>query len=131
MKNCIKRKFSQKNRKKGFTLLESIVSVALFAIMALMFATIMFTSTKMVNLSLAYDRDREALIEAIETGSTEDITITTVSEGDSYGEFTYQTVTLELSNPASSIEKKVTKNGVYYIYELNGSNVRYCIYVGN
>ena len=117
--------------KKGFTLLESIVSVALFALMAVMFSTFMFTSTKMVNMSIAYDSDREKLVEAIETGSTENITITVVSPDHAEGEYTYQPLTLELSNKDSEIKKRVTSQGTYYIYTLNDSGISYCIYVGD
>ena len=128
-----KRKFSQVRLKgkKGFTLLEAIVSVALFAMMAIMFSTFMFTSTKMVNMSLAYDSDREKLVEAIETGSTENITITVVSPDHAEGEYTYQPLTLELSNKDSEIKKRVTSQGTYYIYTLNDSGISYCIYVGD
>ena len=128
-----KRKFSlvRLKGKKGFTLLEAIVSVALFAMMAIMFSTFMFTSTKMVNMSIAYDSDREKLVEAIETGSTENITITVVSPDHAEGEYTYQPLTLELSNKDSEIKKRVTSQGTYYIYTLNDSGISYCIYVGD
>ena len=117
--------------KKGFTLLESIVSVALFALMAVMFSTFMFTSTKMVNMSLAYDSDRERLVEAIETGDTSDVTVTVVNKDSIGGEYEYQSLTIELSDKNNQIFKRETKEGTYYIYRLRDSNVKYCIFVGD
>lgn len=116
--------------KKGFTLLEAIVSVALFALMAVMFSTFMFTSTRLVNLSLAYDSDRERLVEAIETGNVSEVTVTVVDENNVDGTRTYQHLTLELNNKDNQIVKRVTSEGTYYIYTLQDSGVRYCIYVG-
>ncbi len=117
--------------KKGFTLLESIVSVALFALMAVMFSTFMFTSTKMVNMSLAYDSDRERLVEAIETGDTSDVTVTVINKDSIGGEYEYQSLTIELSDKNNQIFKRETKEGTYYIYQLRDSNVKYCIFVGD
>lgn len=126
-----KRAWIKLKGKKGFTLLEAIVSVALFAMMAVMFSTFMFTSTRMVNMSIAYDNDRERLVEAIETGNATDVTITVVSKDVTSDSYVYQPLTLELSNKDSQIQKRVTSEGTYYIYKLNGSNVSYCIYVGD
>lgn len=126
-----KRAWIKLKGKKGFTLLEAIVSVALFAMMAVMFSTFMFTSTRMVNMSIAYDNDRERLVEAIETGNATDVTITVVSKDTTSDGYIYQPLTLELSNKDSQIQKRVTSEGTYYIYKLNGSNVSYCIYVGD
>lgn len=126
-----KRRWIKLNGKKGFTLLEAIVSVALFALMAVMFSTFMFTSTRLVNLSLAYDSDRERLVEAIETGNTSSVTVTVVSKDDADGGYTYQPLTLELNDKDNQIQKRVTSEGTYYIYTLKDSGVRYCIYVGD
>lgn len=126
-----KRRWIKLNGKKGFTLLEAIVSVALFALMAVMFSTFMFTSTRLVNLSLAYDSDRERLVEAIETGNTSSVTVTVVSKDDDDGGYTYQPLTLELNDKDNQIQKRVTSEGTYYIYTLKDSGVRYCIYVGD
>ena len=59
------RRDNTKRRKRGFTLIECIVSIAIFAIMGTMFASFMVSSVRVVNLTLANDRDREALLEAI------------------------------------------------------------------
>lgn len=126
-----KRRWIKLNGKKGFTLLEAIVSVALFALMAVMFSTFMFTSTRLVNLSLAYDSDRERLVEAIETGNTSSVTVTVVSKDDADGGYTYQPLTLELNDKDNQIQKRVTSEGTYYIYTLKDSGVKYCIYVGD
>lgn len=126
-----KRRWIKLNGKKGFTLLEAIVSVALFALMAVMFSTFMFTSTRLVNLSLAYDSDRERLVEAIETGNTSSVTVTVVSKDDDDGGYTYQPLTLELNDKDNQIQKRVTSEGTYYIYTLKDSGVKYCIYVGD
>lgn len=126
-----KRRWIKLNGKKGFTLLEAIVSVALFALMAVMFSTFMFTSTRLVNLSLAYDSDRERLVEAIETGNTSSVTVTVISKDDADGGYTYQPLTLELNDKDNQIQKRVTSEGTYYIYTLKDSGVKYCIYVGD
>ena len=60
----------RKSARRGFTLVEAIVSIAVFAIAAVMFAMILFTATNMVNMSLVYDSDRVALMHFIETGVT-------------------------------------------------------------
>ena len=60
----------RKSARRGFTLVEAIVSIAVFAIAAVMFAMILFTATNMVNMSLVYDSDRVALMRFIETGVT-------------------------------------------------------------
>lgn len=62
----------RKSARRGFTLVEAIVSIAVFAIAAVMFAMILFTATNMVNMSLVYDSDRVALMRFIETGVAED-----------------------------------------------------------
>ena len=99
-----------KKGKKGFTLIEAVVSVAVFAIAAVLFAMILFNATHMVNLSLVYDRDRIALTQAIETGSGGSITVETVNNES--GEYEQLTINL------SKIEKKYSdQNGVYYIYK--------------
>lgn len=112
-----------KKGKKGFTLIEAVVSVAVFAIAAVLFAMILFNATHMVNLSLVYDRDRIALTQAIETGSGGSITVVTVNNES--GE--YEQLTINLSN----IEKKYSdQNGVYYIYKAP-SGRKYCIFMGS
>lgn len=112
-----------KKGKKGFTLIEAVVSVAVFAIAAVLFAMILFNATHMVNLSLVYDRDRIALTQAIETGSGGSITVVTVDNES--GE--YEQLTINLSN----IEKKYSdQNGVYYIYKAP-SGRKYCIFMGS
>ena len=55
----------RKSARRGFTLVEAIVSIAVFAIAAVMFAMILFTATNMVNMSLVYDSDRVALMRAL------------------------------------------------------------------
>ena len=116
-------KVKLKKGKKGFTLIEAVVSVAVFAIAAVLFAMILFNATHMVNLSLVYDRDRIALTQAIETGSGGSITVETVNNES--GE--YEQLTINLSN----IEKKYSdQNGVYYIYK-SPSGRKYCIFMGS
>ncbi len=112
---------SRRNSKWGFTLMEAVVSVAVFAIAAVLFATILFTATNMVNLSLVYDRDRVALMEAIETGSRSDIEIT-VKNKDGEG---YETFTVKLSNDASTVKYV---DGEYFIYTAP-SGRQYCIFL--
>lgn len=112
-----------KKGKKGFTLIEAVVSVAVFAIAAVLFAMILFNATHMVNLSLVYDRDRIALTQAIETGSGGSITVVTVDNES--GEYEQLTINL------SKIEKKYSdQNGVYYIYKAP-SGRKYCIFMGS
>lgn len=111
------------NGKKGFTLVEAIVSVAVFSIAAVLFAMILFNATHMVNLSLVYDRDRIALTQAIETGFMGSITVTTKEDGDTG----YEQMTIDLSK----ISKKYSdERGVYYIYRAP-SGREYCLYVGS
>ena len=62
----------RKSARRGFTLVEAIVCIAMFAIAAVTFAMILFTATNMVNMSLVYDSDRVALMRFIETGVAAD-----------------------------------------------------------
>lgn len=114
--------------KKGFTLIEAVVSVAVFAIAAVLFAMILFNATHMVNLSLVYDRDRIALTQAIETGSGGSITVVTVdNESGNDTDNKYEYFTIELKR----VQRKfVDDKGVYYIYKAP-SGRKYCIFVGS
>lgn len=110
--------------------MESIVSITLFALMGVMFSTFMFTSTKMVEMSLVFDEDRERIVEAIESGNTsslDGITLTVVNEDTDE----YQSLLIELKSADNQLYKRKVKDGTYYIYSVGSSNVRYCIYVGN
>ena len=66
-----------KTARKGFTLVESIVALAVFSIAALMFAAILFTATGMVQYSLvtvvdsgSEDADYEQLVISLTGGNT-------------------------------------------------------------
>ena len=134
----------RRGARKGFTLVEAIVSIAVFAVAAVMFAMILFTSTNMVNLSLVYDRDRVALMEFIETGKLSniegepgydaEIKVTTI-DADGENSRDYQVFTLSFS------ELKITdKDGGevsvggnhavdgYYVAFTRGDR-QYCIFV--
>ena len=65
-----KRIFNRKRNRRGFTLIECIVSIAIFTIMATMFASFMMSSVRVVNLTLANEADREALLEAISSADS-------------------------------------------------------------
>lgn len=54
--------------KKGFTLVESIVSIAILAIASLAFATFLATSNKLTVNTILNDHDRSVLQEAIASG---------------------------------------------------------------
>ena len=134
----------RRGARKGFTLVEAIVSIAVFAVAAVMFAMILFTSTNMVNLSLVYDRDRVALMEFIETGKLSNIEgetgydaeiTVTVIDADGENSRDYQVFTLSFS------ELKITdKDGGevsvggnhavdgYYVAFTRGDR-QYCIFV--
>lgn len=110
--------------KRGFTLLEAVTSVALFSIAAVMFATFMFTSTRMVNLSLVYDSDREALIKAIESYQEGDVPadgITITVQNPQGGE---EQFTLKMTSGTTLVLK-----GKYVTYKTPGGR-SYSIYVG-
>lgn len=61
---------NNKNKKKGFTLLESIVSLAIFAIVATLFTTFVLISNKMLNDSYAIEHQNHNLRKAISTGKS-------------------------------------------------------------
>lgn len=109
-------------RKRGFTLVEAAVAIAVFAVSAAMLAMILFTATQMVQYSLAYDSDREALMEFIASGSetgSDRITVEVIKEGEPGTE----QFTLDLS------KGKVKVDGEYIIYTLNDTGRRYSIFV--
>lgn len=94
----------RKSARRGFTLVEAIVSIAVFAIAAVMFAMILFTATNMVNMSLVYDSDRVALMHFIETGVT--------AEG------THGSITVTVHNHESGNEEQ-------FVIDLNKGNLTY------
>ena len=94
----------RKSARKGFTLVEAIVSIAVFAIAAVMFAMILFTATNMVNMSLVYDSDRVALMHFIETGVT--------AEG------THGSITVTVHNHESGNEEE-------FVIDLNKGDLTY------
>ena len=111
-----------RRRKRGFTLVEAAVAIAVFAVSAAMLAMILFTATQMVQYSLAYDSDREALMEFIASGSetgSDRITVEVIKEGEPGTE----QFTLDLS------KGKVKVDGEYIIYTLNDTGRRYSIFV--
>ena len=92
----------RKSARRGFTLVEAIVSIAVFAIAAVMFAMILFTATNMVNMSLVYDSDRVALMHFIETGVT--------AEG------THGSITVTVHNHESGNEEQFVIDLRYVIF---------------
>lgn len=94
----------RKSARRGFTLVEAIVSIAVFAIAAVMFAMILFTATNMVNMSLVYDSDRVALMRFIETGVT--------AEG------THGSITVTVHNHESGNEEE-------FVIDLNKGDLTY------
>lgn len=94
----------RKSARRGFTLVEAIVSIAVFAIAAVMFAMILFTATNMVNMSLVYDSDRVALMHFIETGVT--------AEG------THGSITVTVHNHESGNEEE-------FVIDLNKGDLTY------
>ena len=111
-----------RRRKRGYTLVEAAVAIAVFAVSAAMLAMILFTATQMVQYSLAYDSDREALMEFIASGSetgSDRITVEVIKEGEPGTE----QFTLDLS------KGKVKVDGEYIIYTLNDTGRRYSIFV--
>lgn len=94
----------RKSARRGFTLVEAIVSIAVFAIAAVMFAMILFTATNMVNMSLVYDSDRVALMHFIETGVT--------AEG------THGSITVTVHNHESGNEEQ-------FVIDLNEGDLTY------
>lgn len=113
---------ARRRRKRGFTLVEAAVAIAVFAVSAAMLAMILFTATQMVQYSLAYDADREALMEFIASGSetgSDRITVEVIKEGEPGTE----QFTLDLS------KGKVKVDGEYIIYTLNDTGRRYSIFV--
>ena len=114
-----------KTARKGFTLVESIVALAVFSIAALMFAAILFTATGMVQYSLVYDSDREKLMEAIahDTESTEDITVTVVDSGSEDADYEQLVISLKDGNT-------LVADGKYVIYTVRSTGRKYHIFVG-
>lgn len=103
----------RKSARRGFTLVEAIVSIAVFAIAAVMFAMILFTATNMVNMSLVYDSDRVALMHFIETGVT--------AEG------THGSITVTVHNHESGNEEQfvIDLNKGKLTYNVEGEYVEY------
>ena len=129
----------RKSARRGFTLVEAIVSIAVFAIAAVMFAMILFTATNMVNMSLVYDSDRVALMHFIETGVTAEgthgsITVTGVTAEGTHGSITVTAYNHENGNEEQFVidlnKGKLTYNveGEYVEYKTTGGR-RYVIFL--
>ena len=103
----------RKSARRGFTLVEAIVSIAVFAIAAVMFAMILFTATNMVNMSLVYDSDRVALMRFIETG---------VAADGTYGSITVTAHNHENGNEEQFI---IDLNNGSLTYNVEGEYVEY------
>ena len=115
----------RKSARRGFTLVEAIVSIAVFAIAAVMFAMILFTATNMVNMSLAYDSDRVALMRFIETGVAADGTygsITVTAHNHENGNEEQFVIDLNKGSLTYNVE------GEYVEYKTEGGR-RYVIFL--
>lgn len=76
----MKRVVKKLKEKKGFTLLESILSIAILAITSLAFATFLATSNKMTTLTILNENDYALLQEAIATGDYVGLEVEGVTE---------------------------------------------------
>ena len=113
----------RKSARRGFTLVEAIVSIAVFAIAAVMFAMILFTATNMVNMSLVYDSDRVALMRFIETGQTKgDGSITVIVHNHENGNEEQFVIDLNKGKLTYNVE------GEYVEYKTTGGR-RYVIFL--
>ena len=115
----------RKSARRGFTLVEAIVSIAVFAIAAVMFAMILFTATNMVNMSLVYDTDRVALMRFIETGVAADGTygsITVTAHNHENGNEEQFVIDLNKGSLTYNVE------GEYVEYKTEGGR-RYVIFL--
>ena len=115
----------RKSARRGFTLVEAIVSIAVFAIAAVMFAMILFTATNMVNMSLVYDSDRVALMRFIETGVAADGTygsITVTAHNHENGNEEQFVIDLNKGSLTYNVE------GEYVEYKTDGGR-RYVIFL--
>ena len=115
----------RKSARRGFTLVEAIVSIAVFAIAAVMFAMILFTATNMVNMSLVYDSDRVALMRFIETGVAADGTygsITVTAHNHENGNEEQFVIDLNKGSLTYNVE------GEYVEYKTEGGR-RYVIFL--
>lgn len=74
----------KKNHKKGFTLLESVLSLAIFAIVATLFTAFALTSNKMISDSIKISKEKNNLTSAInemKDNEKEKITVEKNTEG--------------------------------------------------
>ena len=106
-------------------MVEAIVSIAVYAIAAVMFAMILFTATNMVNMSLVYDSDRVALMRFIETGVAADGTygsITVTAHNHENGNEEQFVIDLNKGSLTYNVE------GEYVEYKTEGGR-RYVIFL--
>lgn len=107
----------------GFTLIEAIVSIAVFAVAAVMIAMILFTATNMVHFSLLYDSDRAKLMEAAAKGPNAvsgEIEVSVIGAGDQrYEKFT---LVLDGSNT-------LRISGDYFVYKVASTGREYYLFM--
>lgn len=124
---------TKQSRKRGFTLVEAIVSIGIFAIAAVMIAMILFTATNMVQMSLVYDSDREKLSEAAalssgtSNGTGDDKELIVTLEITVAGEQGTEKFVIDLTDGNTLVEVE----GRYFEYTVQSTKRKYYIFVSD
>ena len=119
----MKKLFTKLKSKKGFTLVESVVSIAILAIASMIFATFLATSNRMTMLTLQNEKDFQILQEALATGQYDGLSINVVETKEDGSKMSFSIVFDEAT--------KIEVSGKYVIVENPATNQHIVLFVGD
>lgn len=111
--------------KKGFTLVESMISIAILAIATTTFAVFLATANRMTILTLQNDKDAQVLKEMVATGNVYEGYEINVLDNNAVITIKFdKNTTIDNSN-------NIELNGKYVVVRNSKTNKQYVIFVGN
>lgn len=119
----MKKLFTKLKSKKGFTLVESVVAIAILAIASMIFATFLATSNRMTMLTLQNEKDFQILQEALSTGKYEGVQITVIETKEDGSKISFDIVFDEST--------KIEVTGKYVIVENPATEQHIVLFIGD
>ena len=117
--------FHKLKNKKGFTLVESVTSIAILSIATMLFAIFLANTTQMTKLTLQNEHDYEILQGAI-------------SQINEVGQITYEGVSITVKNEENQTfqieldeKTKIDVNGKYIVVTNDSTGQSFKIFVGD
>ena len=118
--------------KKGFTLVESVVAIAVLSIASIMFATFLSTSYRLTNLTVANEKDYQLLQEAIVQNDFSGLKIEVIGEIDNPDKTQGQPEKIKSNFILTFTDKeKVKIEGKYIIVTNKETKQHFAIFLGD